>query len=197
MVISQDNTQSFVPNKKPRFIIMGTMVAICARTLNDVEPAEETFYYHNNRNHFWRVMQNLLQPNAPVVNSMTIKEKKAFLNKHRVMITNLVHEIVVPNSEAHDPSDTILFKAQKKGRVKFRSLDSKTKKILLDTPKFFTCRYKKGISDLMEGYLETNNLPLNMKENVWYLPTPTRCNPKARSLMWRDEMNAFDKKLKL
>ena len=121
MVISQDNTPSFVPNKKPRFVILGTMVAICARSLNGQEPKEQTFYYHNNRNHFWRVMQHLLEPKQEV-RRLTVPEKKAFLNRHRIMIQNLVHEIEVPNSEAHDPSDTILFKAFKKSRLSFKNI---------------------------------------------------------------------------
>ena len=38
MVISQDTLGSFIPNQKPKMVIMGTMVAICARTLNGEKP---------------------------------------------------------------------------------------------------------------------------------------------------------------
>ncbi|NQZ18685.1 MAG: hypothetical protein HRT44_05435, partial [Bdellovibrionales bacterium] len=108
--------------------------------------------------------QNLLQPNKEVISKMTIVQKKKFLEKHRVMITNLVDEIVVPNSEANDPSDTILFKAQKLKRIKFKKLSPQVKELIETTPKFFTSRYKKGIKDLMTGYLETNNLDINIEK---------------------------------
>lgn len=197
MVISQDNTQNFIPNKKPRLVILGTMVAICARTLDGREPDEETFYYHNNRNHFWRVMQHLLAPEKDVIKNMTIDQKKRFLNKHGVAIHNLVSEIIVPNVEAHDPSDTILFKAHRNKRLKFKEVSPEVKKVLETTPKFFTCRYKKGIQDLVTGFLSFNNMDVQYRDKIWYLPTPTRCNPQARSEIWREEMNAFNKRLKL
>ena len=190
MVVSQDNTPSFIPDRKPRFVILGTMVAICARTLDGREPSEPTFYYHNNRNHFWRVMQHLLEPGEEI-KKMTVEEKKSFLNRHRVMIQNLVQEIIVPNSEAKDPSDTVLFKAYKRNRIKFKKISAQNKKLMEKTPLLFTCRHKKGISQLVDGFFQTNGIAEEAKKNIWYLPTPTRCNPKDRSEIWREEISQF------
>ncbi len=194
MVIAQDKTHSFIPDQPPRLIILGTMVAICARTLNGQAPEGATFYYHNNRNHFWRVMQHLFDPKDDV-KKMSIADKKRFLNKHRIMIQNLVYEVSVPNSESNDPSDTILFKAYNKNRIKFKKLDPKAKKIIETTPKFFNCRYKKGISNLVDGFFEENKISSHIKDEICYLPTPTRCNPKARSLLWKNEMLEFSPNL--
>lgn len=195
MVVSQDTLGSFIPNKKPKMVVMGTMVAICARTLDGVKPENPPFYYHNPRNHFWRVMQNLLEPKKEV-KGLSVEEKIDFLNRNGVAITNLVQEIIVPNSEANDPSDTILFKAQKNRRIQFKKIPKEVKKILEETPVFFTCRRKTGIEKLLIGYKETNKLKLSL-DDVYYLPTPTRCNPKARAEMWRDEIKEHFKVRKI
>ena len=59
------------------------------------------------------------------------------------------------------------------------------------TPLLFTCRHKKGISQLVDGFFQTNGIAEEAKKNIWYLPTPTRCNPKDRSEIWREEISQF------
>lgn len=188
MVISQDNVPSFIPKSKPRMVILGTMVAICARDFEGHRP-QKVFYYHNNRNHFWKVLQHLFEPKRDPI-KMTVLEKKQFLEKWGIAICNLVHEIEVSNQDKNDPSDTILFKAHKRKKLKFKTANKKLKTILETTPLYFTCRSKTGISKLVEGYFQHNKLNDELAETIWYLPTPTRCNPKARSLLWKDEMQA-------
>ncbi len=175
-------------------VILGTMVAICARSIDGEAPTDPVFYYHNNRNHFWKVLQYFFAPDL-TPKTLTVPEKKSFLNQHGVAIANLVQEIEVPNREAADPSDTVLFAAQRKNRLQFKTASPKLKAILKNTPLFFTCRHKKGIQDLVTGYLEHNQLPQSLTHEICYLPTPTRCNPHARAAVWRDEAAAFKEKL--
>lgn len=194
MILHEDGQKSFIPSNEVKFVILGTMVAINARKIDGTPPVEEVFYYNNPRNHFWRVLQYLLNPQlgpdekAP---RLSIDEKKAFLEAQGIAIVNLVKSVTVPNKDKFDPSDTVLFQAQKKGRVTFKQLTPKAKKILLEKPLFFTCRKKRGIDLLLEGFKETNRLGENFLENIWYWPTPTRCNPYQRSLLWRKEMQQF------
>lgn len=190
VVIHKDEIPSFIPKGKPKLIILGTMCAINARTINGIKPKEDFFYYNNNRNHFWKVLQYLFEPKAEPI-KMTIKEKKAFLNKHSIAIQNLVYEAKVPNKYIHDPSDTVLFEAFKKNNVKFKSLSKRDRSYFEKIPLFFTCRYKKGIKNLLEGFLRQNDLDLSLVDQTWYWPTPTRCNPYDRSQIWKKEMDDF------
>lgn len=174
------------------------MCAINARTINGVKPEEEFFYYNNSRNHFWRVLQHLHGlPESESPQKFTIKGKKEFLNKHAIAICNLVSSINIPNTETNDPSDEILFKAYKKERIAFKSVSPKVKKMLRTTPLFFTSRRKKGIENLLDGFLKQNQMDLTLKDNIWYWATPTRCNPYARSQMWKKEALTFAKERKL
>ncbi|MCT4642716.1 MAG: hypothetical protein N4A33_10525 [Bacteriovoracaceae bacterium] len=191
MITHEDNLKFFIPKKKVKFVILGTMVAINARIIDGKAPKEDVFYYNNNRNHFWRVLQHLLDPKKEVKKRLTIKEKKDFLEKHGIAICNLVQKVIVPNKYKLDPSDTVLFEAFNKNRIEFKKIPPRVKKILKASPLFFTCRRKKGIDNLLGGFLETNSLNQAIKDQVWYLATPTRCNPEARAKLWEKEMIAF------
>jgi len=196
MVIHQDEIPIFIPKKETNLVIFGTMGSINARSIDGIKPEGDFFYYNNNRNHFWKVLQFLFEPKAEP-KKLTIKEKKAFLEKHGIAMTNIVDIAEVPNKYKADPSDTVLFDAHKKNNVTFKSANRKLRKILQTTPMFFTCRRKKGIEELLKGYFTQNNLSEELINNIWYWATPTRCNPKARSEMWREEMTSFYKTLKL
>lgn len=191
MVLHEDKLKFFIPKRDIQFVILGTMVAINARTIDGKEPEGEVFYYNNNRNHFWRVLQYLMEPKIEAKKKLTIKEKKAFLEKHGIAICNLVDRVEVPNKYKADPSDTVLFEAFKKKRIQYKSVPPRVKKILKSSPLFFTCRRKKGIDELLGGFLENNSLNQEIKERVWYWATPTRCNPQARAKMWKEEMESF------
>ena len=187
MVIHEDHLKSFIPKSEVNFVILGTMVAINARAINGVKPEQPVFYYNNNRNHFWRVLQYLMEPAKEARKSLTIKEKKAFLEKHGIAICNLVQKVEVPNKYKLDPSDTVLFEAYQKNRIEFKQVSSRVKKIIQNKPLFFTCRKKKGIDNLLDGFCEQNGFDANLKEQIWYWPTPTRCNPQARAKLWKLE----------
>ncbi len=195
MVIHEDNLKYFLPKKDIQFVILGTMVAINARAIDGMKPQDEVFYYNNNRNHFWRVLQYLLEPKKEIKKKLTIKEKRAFLERNGIGICNLVQKVEVPNKFKLDPSDTVLFDAYKKGRIEFKKIPPRVKSVLEQVPLYFTCRRKKGIDQLIDGFLERNSLDLMIKERIWYWPTPTRCNPLARANVWRKEMKLFEKRL--
>ncbi|MBL7546134.1 MAG: hypothetical protein JNL11_20105 [Bdellovibrionaceae bacterium] len=186
MIISKDEIETFLPRKTPTLLILGTMAAMCARTQNGQRP-KEIFYYHNPINHFWRVLRFLFEPGNEK-KLTTIEEKKEFLEKHAIAMANLVFEIQTSEENSQDPSDAILFKAYQDKNIKFKSASSALKKVIRTSPIFFTCRHKKGIDNLINGYLEHNGIELNMKNSIWYWPTPTRCSPKARAEVWRSEM---------
>lgn len=187
MIIQRDEIPSFIP-KKPKMIFLGTMCAINARTINGKSPEMDFFYYNDNRNHFWKILQYLFEPNLEP-KRLTIDQKKKFLLKHNIGIQNLVSEIQIPNHEKLDPSDTVLFDCLKKRRITFKTIPQQDLKVFQKTPLYFTCRYKKGIHQLLESFLLQNNLKHDLIEKTWYLKTPTRCNPYKRSQEWLEEMN--------
>ncbi|OFZ28346.1 MAG: hypothetical protein A2622_04385 [Bdellovibrionales bacterium RIFCSPHIGHO2_01_FULL_40_29] len=186
MIISKDEIATFIPERKPRFVILGTMGSICARTINGIKP-ENAFFYHSNRNHFWKVLQLVCEPNK-IPKTFSVDEKVAFLNKWRIAVANIVQEISIKENECNDPSDGILFKAHRGGLLKFKTVSSEFKSILKTAPIFFTCRRKKGIETLLVGYFGVNKLGTDLSTRVWYLPTPTRCNPQKRSSVWNSEI---------
>ena len=186
MIIQRDEIPSFIP-AKPKFIILGTMCAINARTINGVKPEGDFFYYNDNRNHFWKILQYIMEPqNEP--RRLSIPEKKLFLKKHNIGIQNLVSEIQIPNNQKLDPSDTVLFECQKKGRIHFKEVSKKNRKIIQSSKTYFTCRHKKGIQLLLEGFIAQNKMDVDLIDNTHYLKSPTRCNPFNRSQEWIEEM---------
>ncbi len=195
MVTHEENLKFFIPKTEVRLVILGTMVAINARIIDGEKPMDEVFYYNNNRNHFWRVLQYLFNPNQDVKKRLTIKEKKEFLESHGIAICNLVHKVEVPNKFKLDPSDTVLFDAYKKNKIQYKKLTPKVKSILKNSPLYFTCRRKKGIELLLDGFLDHNNLSRELKDQIWYWATPTRCNPESRAQMWKKEMIDFEKNI--
>lgn len=188
MLLSEDNTPSFYPKNKPKLVILGTMVAICARTIDGRPPQEKVFYYHNNRNHFWRVLQKLCSPDVETKTRLTINEKKSLLNQYGIAIINLVQSIKITKKDSLDPSDTILFAAHKKGKLEFKAISQREKKIIESTPLAFTCRSKPGIQRLINGYWEKNQITPGKHKDILFLATPTRCNPENRAQEWRNEI---------
>jgi len=193
MITHEDPLKSFIPKREVQFVILGTMVAINGRIIDGEKPQEPFFYYNNNRNHFWRILQYLTNPKLKAGNHskrLTISEKKKLLEENGIAIINLVHRVIVPNKDKNDPSDSILFHAFKRNRLELKKVSPKVRSILQNKPLFFTCRKKKGIDQLIDSFIKENKLS-NIKENTWYWATPTRCNPYKRSLEWKEEMDNF------
>jgi G:T/U-mismatch repair DNA glycosylase len=186
MVTSRDEIASFIPEKRPKLVILGTMAAISARSVDGCRP-ETPFFYANNRNHFWRILQLVFDENRKP-QQLSVSEKQSLLNFRQIAMANLVQEIEVEPVEAHNPSDAVLIKAMRKNRLRFKAVSSDFKEILKSTAVFFTCRENKGIQNLVDGYLEFNNLDTVLREKIIYLPSPTRCNPQSRSLIWKEKM---------
>ena len=186
MIVQKDEITSYIPDQ-PRVIFLGTMCAMNARTINGVKPDGDFFYYNDNRNHFWKILQYLFQPKDEP-QRLTITEKKSFLKKYNIGIQNLVSEIQVSNNSKLDPSDTVLFDSYKKHKIQFKNISCKNRKIIEKSPLAFTCRSKKGILQLLEGFCSQNKLNNSIIDRVYFLKTPTRCNPFSRSLEWREEL---------
>ncbi len=189
LISQKDEIPSYIPHEA-RFIVLGTMCALSARTINGEKPDGDFFYYNDNRNHFWKIMQYLYLPDQEP-KRLTIAEKKAFLRDHGIGIQSLVSEIWTPNQSKLDPSDSVLFDCQKKKKISFKLLTPKVKKSFENATFLFTCRHKKGIENLMKGFIEANNMSFDLLGNIHFLKTPTRCNPYKRSVEWREEINDF------
>lgn len=186
MITQKDEINSFIPDC-PKMIFLGTMCAINARTIDGIRPQNDFFYYNDNRNHFWKILQYLMSPESDP-KKLNIEEKKIFLSKHQIGIQNIVSEIQIPNKEKLDPSDSVLFECQNKKRIKFKSVEDHTKELLKGSKLYFTCRYKKGIQNLLEGFIAENSLSIELIKQTHFLKSPTRCNPLQRSKEWRLEM---------
>lgn len=187
MISQKDEIASYIP-EHPKIIFLGTMCAMNARTLNGIRPEGDFFYYNDNRNHFWKILQYIFEPkNEP--KKLSIKEKKDFLKRNQIGIQNLVSEIQIPNNSKLDPSDTVLFDCYKKNKILFKNISNKNKTIIERTPLAFTCRSKKGILLLLQGFFEQNKMNSSLIEEIHFLKTPTRCNPYMRSQEWLEELS--------
>ncbi|MEK7356823.1 MAG: hypothetical protein AAB250_10260 [Bdellovibrionota bacterium] len=75
LIISRDEIPTYIPRSRVRLIVLGTMGAINARTIDDRRPTD-IFFYNDNRNQFWKVLQLLLEP-ASEAATLSLPEKKA------------------------------------------------------------------------------------------------------------------------
>lgn len=187
LISVQDNILEFIPKRTTNMVILGTMASINARQVGNKKP-ESAFYYHSPHNRFWQVIWYAMGEKNKF-NLNTIQKKKKFLEKHGVAMTNIVHEIRVSKKFASNPSDIILFEAQKNKRLKFKSVSKRFKKILNSKPVLFTCKNKKGIQNLIQKFQELNGLDDDFFKKVQYLASPTRCNPKQKSRSWKKTIN--------
>jgi G:T/U-mismatch repair DNA glycosylase len=184
MMLSQDEIETFIP-KVPRVLILGTMAAVCARTIDGKVP-DGAFYYHDSRNQFWKIVQFVFAPEGDP-KKMRIDEKQEFLEKHGIAMANLVGRLHVERGKANSASDRILFEAHKNGSLEFKAASPALKNLFKTKPVFFTCSSNREITNLLHGYLEYNGLSLKLDETVCFLKTPTRCNPRKRSNEWRQK----------
>lgn len=161
------------------------MGSVIARTIGEKKP-DEAFFYHNQRNHFWKILQVLFS-GVVVKEKLSVAEKMEFLNRHSIALANLVHEIKVDPKYVNDPGDKILFEALREGRLKLKIESDYFKKILNETPLFFTCKASNGrIRDLIKAYFHKNDFKDSIADNnICYLPSPTRCNHLKRSIEWK------------
>lgn len=186
MIISRDEIETFVPRSPPRLVILGTMGSGVARTLDGNKP-QDAFFYHSPKNHFWRILQLVFEPSSEP-RRLSVKEKKEFLDKWQIAMANIVEEITINANQARDPADSILFRAHKKGNLKFKKINGSFVEVLRDVPIFFTCKRKREILGLLDGYFKVNKLDSGLVEKVRFLLSPTRCNPKDRSHEWKIEI---------
>lgn len=188
MIKSRDDIKTFIPKGKTKLVILGTMCSAAARTVGNRKAADEAFYYHSPINRFWTVLQLIFEKNK-AVKKLSIDEKTMLLNKHGIAIVNIVQEISVPDSLANDPSDSVLFEANRKGNLRFKTASSEFKTVLKSKPLFFTCRYKRPIHNLLEGYFIHNKVDPRLLEKIWYLHSPTRKSAQKIADIWTDEIS--------
>lgn len=191
MITSRDEIDTFIPTKKPKLVILGTMASIKARDVEFLKKDEDFFFYHDKRNHFWEILQRVFEPKKTPKMFTSRNEKKDYLNTWDIAMANIIHEFKVSQAESKDPSDKFIFKAYKKGNVKFKKVGGDFSQILETTPLFFTCKEGDEINFLLDGYLEFNRVQKKAQEHVKFLMTPTRCNQIERSLGWKIRMAQF------
>lgn len=188
MIVSKDQIPSFIPTSRPKMVMLGTMASVAAREVGDKKSHFDSFYYHNKSNHFWKILQLVFEPKSEPKKFENSHEKKQFLNKWQIAMANIISEIKISDSHAQDPSDKVIFESYQKGQVSFKKASPQFKKILKSTPIFFTCSHNKYIDLLVSAYFKENRLNLDIDQHVKFLMTPTRCNPKERSLGWKLRM---------
>lgn len=189
LITSKDLIEPFIPAKKPDFIILGTMAAICARHIDGEKSPVNPFFYHNNVNRFWNILRLLKGHEAPL---REVREKRQFLERHRIAISNTVGEIRIAKKDKDDASDLILFAAQKENRLKAKVIGPRFRALLSDNdiPIYFTCRHKAPLQKLLELFFATNELDFPPEGRIHYLASPTRQGAERRSKEWRTEMAA-------
>ena len=89
MTTSSDEIHEFIPNTTTKLVILGTMASGVARTKDQKKPGE-AFFYQDNRNKFWEILQFVVNPKADVKKNMPTTEKKDFLNKWQIAMANIV-----------------------------------------------------------------------------------------------------------
>lgn len=164
-------------------VILGTMASIEARNIDQRQNHDDAFFYHNRRNQFWRILQLVFEPKVPAKILSNSIEKKQFLNKWQIAIANIIQEIKIKKALSNDPSDRVIFEAYKEGNVQFKRVNKEFREILRTTPLFFTCSENKRIKSLIGEYFRRNQMSANTP--IHFLLTPTRCNPRERSLGWK------------
>lgn len=187
MTKHEDEIEEFIPKRETEFVILGTMGSMNARTVNDQKP-DEAFYYNDSRNQFWNVLQLVFRPDH-TPEKLSIDQKKSFLEEHGIAMCNIVKVAYVDDEFAKSPSDQALFQAYDSNNLTFKKVSNEFREILGTKKIYFTCNYKKHIGKLLSGFFDLNGIEIVPKDGVCFLPSPTRCNAKARSLRWVDLMN--------
>ncbi|MCB0377097.1 MAG: hypothetical protein KDD33_01265 [Bdellovibrionales bacterium] len=188
MALSQDNLSTFTPTSQTQMVILGTMASVSARDVDGLNKDPEAFYYHDKRNHFWQILQLVFEPHNPPKKMKFRVEKEQYLSRWGVAMANIIDTIEISEKQKKNPSDAVIFEAFQKGRVRFKTILPKFKRILITTPLFFTCAKDKKITELLQGYFDHNKVALDADKALHFLLTPTRCNPVERSLGWKIRM---------
>lgn len=189
MIISRDEIKTFIPKKNPKLVILGTMASINARTINGHCKSEEPFYYNNNQNRFWKIMQVIFDKNPKPGFFENVAQKKIFLEKHQIALANIVYEIEISNGSEKNASDEIIFEANNNKQLKVKKIEDDFKTVLQSTPVFFTCLNKPKLNSLLNKYYKENNLNTSLIDKICYLHSPTRVKYELRSEQWREQIS--------
>ncbi len=190
MIQSKDIIPEYIPNNT-KLILLGTMCSVNAREIDGVVKNAPPFFYHDNRNRFWKILQYLLEDidNPPF---LSVAEKKAYLEKWGVAIGNVVDTMELKKGECNDASDEIIYSAFKKNRVLTKKVRPKFRKLLQTKPLFFTCKRKPKLDRLLLDYFKKNKVAPARLEEVVFLHTPTRKAHATLAEIWRqDFLSAF------
>lgn len=122
MMIVKDEIETFIPKEKIRYVILGTMGSVIARNVNGRAPINP-FFYHSTRNHFWKILQLIFEPNQ-TPHSFSVEEKMDFLNQWGIAMSNIVLEISVNDEDQDNSSDQVLFNANRHGYLKFKPIST-------------------------------------------------------------------------
>lgn len=184
-MISQDVIPAFIP-KKTRAVILGTMCSVSARKINGEIQKSPPFYYHDNRNRFWKIMQTLFEgdQNPPF---LRLDQKKKYLEKWGIAIANIVSEMEVPKAMAYNASDDVIYRAHKNNKVITKKASKSLQAFLKTKPLFFTCKQKAPLDLLLMDYFTKNKISTKHLDSIVYLHTPTRRGHLSLSEMWKPD----------
>ncbi len=186
MIKSRDMIPEYIP-QNPKLIILGTMCSVNAREIDGAVKKAPPFFYHDNRNRFWKILQYLFEEidNPPF---LSVAEKKAYLEKWGVAIGNVVDTMELKMSDSQDASDEIIYSAFKKNRVQTKKVRPAFRKLLQTRPLFFTCKRKPKLDLLLLDYLKKNKVAPSRLEEILFLHTPTRKAHATLAEIWRDDL---------
>lgn len=181
-IVVKDEIDTFIPrSNKVNYIILGTMASCCARTIGEVIP-QEAFYYHNSKNHCWKMLSNIFY--GEVRDMKKLIDRQNLLEEFGIAMANIVKSAEVPESESLNPADSVLFDAHALKKLETKKISDEFKHLLQTRPIFFTCKSKPALTSLLEEYFSANKLDQNLIQKIHYLPSPTRCSPVDRSSDW-------------
>ncbi len=190
LIYSKDDIPPFLP-QNPRFVILGTMATLNARLIEGRDlPTSSYFYYNDNRNRFWRYIWEIFENKAtpPILN---IQDKMTFCENHGIALCNLLGGMYIHEKDAKDRKDTIIFKANEEGRVNTKVVNSEFRKALKFLPTFFTCYHKDDLQKLLELFFATNELKINLANDICYLHTPAMPGRIDVLSQWREAFKQF------
>lgn len=185
--VSRDEISNFIPEKiKTRFVILGTMASINGRRIDGLPAPDNPFFYNDNRNRFWKIMQILFN-NEKDPNFPTREEKPLLLEKWGVAMGNIVSEMEIADQDKENASDEIIYEAFEICRVKFKTLDDDFKELLKTKPVFFTCKDKR-IKDVLRAYYTFNDLDPGLVDKITLIHSPTRKSAINISKLWKKDL---------
>lgn len=192
-----DILEEFIPVNGVKLVILGTMASKIARKAPELDKypnLEEVFYYHDNRNRFWKALSIVLTGKDFIEDkNRTPKEKredkKRFLEEHGIAMINIVEKI-----EGHWSSrDKVIFSAHTNQEIEFKHITLKFKSLLETKPVFFTCYPSKELCLLLKDFLLSRKVQLPFTR-ITFLRGPTMVNERTIAKEWSPYLKSFKKK---